>query len=81
MSEITCDGKHTKYQPPVAELKCPTCGVASPHFAQFELPDLHNDKCTLLHSWAQWRCAECGVSTNGFAIDRHLQATAPKGGG
>lgn len=43
---MTCDQKHTRYQPTEAEFKCPKCGAKSGHFCVDDGPNL---ECDLLH--------------------------------
>lgn len=82
MSAITCDGKHTKYQPTEAQWKCPKCGAGSALGSSggntFIINDTEkgaNQDCTILHVGDALAC-DCGYTTSGKAFAARLQKAA-----
>lgn len=72
----TCNEKHTKYQPPDADWKCPKCGTTA------DVPDgFFNDNpvssdCNMLHEADLLRCYRCNHETSGKTFAARLQKAA-----
>lgn len=74
---MTCDVKHTKYQPPVDDWKCPRCDKPPPEgLCIDESAEGAEEDCELLHEGDYMRCYACGYDTNGKAFAARLQKAA-----
>lgn len=53
---MTCHEKHTQYQPPIDEFRCPTCNAEAGVFIVDQGP---NSNCDLLHLEDVLECVRC----------------------
>lgn len=59
MTTVTCNAKHTKYQPTTAEWVCRYCGAKVGNFCIGETAPSANDDCELLHEEDVLGCMRC----------------------
>jgi hypothetical protein len=73
---MTCQAKHTKYQPTEAEFKCPACGIAAPEGLCIDevYAEGADPECGDLHPSDYLRCYNpgCSYDTNGQAFVNQL---------
>lgn len=62
---MNCEHKHTKYQVPDEEWKCPKCGVTANQTEGFFLDDPVTTDCDMLHDEDYLRCYACGYDDTG----------------
>ena len=66
---MDCPAEHAKYDPPIAEWKCPECGKGPKDNPQGLVNDmvdeLASDGCGKLHDSDGLRCYACGYETSG----------------
>lgn len=70
---MTCNAKHTKFQPSDDDWKCPKCGDDSGNFAINYLDDLADEDCNLLHDADEIACGKCGYGATGKNVARALE--------
>ena len=70
---MTCQAKHTKYQPTDEEWKCRKCGSGPESFWIEESDPDKSDDCTLLHNDDSAICFKCGYSVSGKSFAAALQ--------
>lgn len=76
-----CVTKHTAYQPPIEEWRCPKCGTAPPDGLCIDESAAVNSSgnsvdCNGNHSADTLLCYKCGYSTNGRAFATACQKKA-----
>lgn len=69
---MTCQTKHTTYQPTDAEWKCPDCGADVGVFYIDESPAGTDPMCSKVHTKDLVRCDGCGMSWTGTGIAKIL---------
>lgn len=62
---MTCEHKHTKFQPNHNEWKCPKCN-AGPYY--FYIEASMNDDCLQIHEDDEIRCTNCGSYWDGKKV-------------
>jgi hypothetical protein len=70
---MTCEARHTKFQPSDDEWKCPKCGATS--LEGFCIDDISCNSdinCNKLHCDDYCRCDQCGYHANGATIARRI---------
>lgn len=66
-----CPDKHTKTQPPTAEIVCPKCGANDEFYIDLDPVNTHAAarlNCDRLHPDDQLICGECGHGVSGRAF-------------
>lgn len=76
MSGAACTEKHTKYQPPDSDWKCPKCGATADDPNGFFCDEAVSPDCERLHEADGLVCYGCGHATSGKDFATRLQKAA-----
>lgn len=65
-----CRAKHTQYNPPPEEFRCPECNAESGVFAVDETAENADPSCERLHAKDGLRCYDCRHEMSGASFAR-----------